>query len=331
MKKILLSLFLCLFLSVSHAQQDKYIYLDSLGQETKPGNHKTHKIIKNYKTKQKTYNVYEYYLSGALKSEGIYSDNNAKIKEGFFTNYYENGKVKSRLLYTENTAYGDFTSWHENGNKKTEGEYIIDNYSKFIRSDLKINNSWDENNNPEIVNGNGMYNEVEGLQSAKGELKNGFKTNLWEGRTKVGNLTFKETYKNGKLIEGTSVDSLNKTYSYKEIDKQAGPEKGMNDFYKQVASKIVVPEVSSDITSIKMMASFIIDSEGKIRDIEIVRGYNPKLEDSFIKALTKSPNWHPAYHRGKAVKSKFFLPLTIQIDTNNTHNPERLQGSRRRR
>lgn len=320
MKKILLSLFLCLFLIASHAQQDKYIYLDSLGLETKPGNHKTHKIIKDYNTKQKTYNVYEYYRSGSLKSEGIYSDNSAKTKEGFFTEYYENGKEKSRVLYTQNTAYGDFISWHENGNKKVEGEYIIDNYSKLISSDLKINNTWSENNIPEVVNGNGIYNEVLPLESSKGEIKNGFKTNLWEGTTKVGNLAFKETYKNGKLIEGISTDSLNKTYSYKEIALQARPKKGMSDFYKTFASQVKVPEVNGNVNEIRTILSFIVEKDGKITDIKIIKSFNEEIDNVLAKTLSKSENWFPACHRGMILKSQFTLPVTIQIQTSTTYS-----------
>jgi antitoxin component YwqK of YwqJK toxin-antitoxin module len=296
--------------------------------ETKPGDHKTYKVIKDYKKTQKSYTISEYYLSGNLKSEGIYSDNNGKIKEGFFTDYYESGKVKSRTLYTENIAYGDFVSWHENGNKKLEGEYIVDNYSKPVRSDLKIKNTWDENNTPGVVNGNGNYYEILPLESSRGEVKNGKKTDLWQGITKVGNLTFKETYQNGKLTEGISTDSLNNTYKYKKIEEKAQPKNGMPLFYKTFASKVSIPEVKEDVKEIKIMLSFIIDKDGKISEIKTIKSYDAKTDETFVKTLSKSGDWFPAYHRGRVFKSQFTLPITIQINQGETQLPKASHTSR---
>src|SRR5688572_29424753 len=114
MKHFLLSLFLCLFSTVFYAQKDKIIYLDSIGEETQYANHETSIKIQDFEEERNHYNVYEYYKSGKLKSEGVYSNKWAKTEEGIFTHYYESGNAESRIMYDKGLPYGNFISWYEN-------------------------------------------------------------------------------------------------------------------------------------------------------------------------------------------------------------------------
>lgn len=141
MKHFLLLLFLCLFSTVFYAQNDKIIYLDSIGEETQYTNHFTSVLIKDFQEEKEQYNIYEYYKSGKLKSEGICSNKWTKTKEGIFTTYFESGTAESRTMYDKGLPYGDFISWYENGNKKTEGEYFVyENAGGTKTSELKIKN-----------------------------------------------------------------------------------------------------------------------------------------------------------------------------------------------
>ncbi|ESU29605.1 hypothetical protein FLJC2902T_00750 [Flavobacterium limnosediminis JC2902] len=315
MKQFLLSVSLCLFSTVFYAQNDKIIYLDSIGDETQYTNHITSIIIKDFKSERNQYNVYEYYKSGKLKSEGVCSNKWALTKEGIFSTYYESGNTESRTMYDKGLPYGDFTSWHENGNKKTEGEYLIfENPQGMKTSELKIKNYWDENNIQRVFNGNGIYTVTDKSESASGEVNNGVKQGLWEAKSTSpetnNRKTYSETYKKGKLISGTSFDENSNPYNYTELNTQAGPKKGMEHFYRFVSGKIDVPSKKPHQDQMKLLASFIINKDGKISEVKILRG-DSKINKSLESALLKYPNWNPALQRGRPVRSKFTLPITI--------------------
>ncbi|HSD13082.1 MAG TPA: energy transducer TonB [Flavobacterium sp.] len=315
MKQFLLAVFLCLFSTVFYAQKDKTIYLDSIGKETEYDNHMTYLVIKDFHKEIKQYNIYEYYKSGKLKSEGVCNNKWSRIKEGIYNRYYENGNLQSRTMYDNGLPYGDFTFWHENGNKSTEGEYLIfeDGEGKKT-SKLFVKNYWDENNTQKVFNGNGAYTEIADLETGKGEVLNGFKNGLWEGYSKIGRLSFKEHYKKGELTEGTSTDSLNNTYTYKNVEVQAMPKKSMQDFYRKFISNFNAPEVKSHVKEIRVLLGFVIEKDGSISEIKTIRSDNADFDQTAKKVLSKMENWIPAVHRGKTLRSQFSLPITIKIN-----------------
>ncbi|UOK43543.1 MULTISPECIES: hypothetical protein [Flavobacterium] len=315
MKHFLLSVFLCLFSTIFYAQQDKTFYLDSIGGETQYVNHTTYLVIKDFHKEKKQYNVSEYYKSGKLKSEGILNNKLSRTKEGILNSYYESGNLQSRTMYDKGLPYGDFFLWHENGNKKTDGEYLIfEDEDGRKTSVLLIKNYWEENGTQKVFNGNGTYNEVSDLESAKGEILNGYKNGLWEGTSKIGNLAFKEYYKKGQLVDGTSVDSMNSTYAYTKIQSQAAPVEGIQHFYRTFVSHFDAPEIRSGIKEIRVLFGFVIEKDGSINEITTLRSDNAEIEKSAKKTLYKMKNWIPAVHRGKIFRSQFTLPITIKIN-----------------
>jgi len=78
---------------------------------------------KYYKTESKDYNVHDYNNSGQLQMAGTFKKRNWKKKTGLFTWYYENGQKKSECEYIDDKITGKWISWHTNGNIKCETEF----------------------------------------------------------------------------------------------------------------------------------------------------------------------------------------------------------------
>ena len=57
--------------------------------------------------------------------------------------------------------------------------------------------------------------------------------------------------------------------------------------------------------------SFVIDEQGNLGDIEVIRSCSPAIEAEIRRVLKSSPPWTPGKQRGKAVKVKFTFPLRI--------------------
>lgn len=63
----------------------------------------------------------------------------------------------------------------------------------------------------------------------------------------------------------------------------------------------------------RVSVSFIVEKDGSITDIEIVRGVDPALDAETIRIIESMPKWQPGSERGKPVAAKFTLPITFRI------------------
>lgn len=67
----------------------------------------------------------------------------------------------------------------------------------------------------------------------------------------------------------------------------------------------------------KVIASFVIDPDGYITDVRIVRGADPLLDDEAIRVLESSPKWErPGMVNGKKVSVKYNFPLNFALGHN---------------
>ncbi|SEF87339.1 M56 family metallopeptidase [Parabacteroides chinchillae] len=72
----------------------------------------------------------------------------------------------------------------------------------------------------------------------------------------------------------------------------------------------------------RVICSFIVDSEGDIRDAQIVRGVDPSLDTEALRVVGLSPKWTPGMQRGKAVPVKYTIPVTFSLQRSNNQSSE---------
>ncbi|SHF99899.1 Antitoxin component YwqK of the YwqJK toxin-antitoxin module [Flavobacterium fluvii] len=291
------------------SQTDKFVYLDSTNQETKSKNYLYIRVIRDSKLNKKRYAVQEYYRSGEMRMEGTSETNSGNTKEGIFTYYYKNTNKKSLTNYVKGRENGIDLEWYENGSKKLEGEYIED--EKKMTAIHKINQFWDENGVPKIVDGNGIFEDKDENGYEKGEVKNGFKDGIWEGSFKNSKCTYKETYKNGKLISGESVDNNNISYNYTEIETKPEFKSGIMDFYKYLSKNYRLPNMPQG-TKGKVYITFVVDKDGKIVEPRVLRDLGYGTGEEAIRVLNNCDKWTPAKQRGQEVRCSYSLPISIQ-------------------
>lgn len=309
MKKYFYLLTLCSFFGFSQNANDKKVFLDSLFRETAEGNHKYYRITKDYYFAQESYKTNTYYASGILQMEGTFKDNEAYLKNGEFIYYYENGNKKTQVTYQKNKSIGAYFDWYENGDKKTEGEYILN--EKKAQSDLKIINFWDSKKNLIVEKGQGFYDSSEEKLSIKGKIINGFKEGVWTGYDGVVKANFTENYTDGKLISGKSFDIKTKTeYSYEAVESQPEPAKGIDHFNKFLAKKMKIPNFNHPIKG-RILLEFIVEKDGKISNINVLRSLQPDFDNAGIAVLKKYKRWKAGQVRGIPSRFRYALPLAI--------------------
>jgi antitoxin component YwqK of YwqJK toxin-antitoxin module len=297
--------------SFSQAPISKKIYLDSLWNETTAENYHYYRIVKEYYSQKETYTFLDYYKSGVLQMEGNSKNRDYLKSDGQFVYYFENGKKKKVMRYKDSKPIDKEYNWYENGNTKSEIEHL--EKPKKGSLDFKINKFWDSKNIQTVVDGNGEYNDIGKNGETKGKVINGFKNGIWTGYSKTLGVRFTENYENGKLISGVSIDSSNIEHSYEIDKKNPEPAKGIKHFYSYIGNNYkLTEEARLNNISGQIILKFVVEKDGSINDIELLKGIDPKMDEEAIRVLKNYGNWLPGKTKGINCSLSYFLPITIQ-------------------
>ena len=85
---------------------------------------------------------------------------------------------------------------------------------------------------------------------------------------------------------------------------------GLNKFYDYIAKNYRTPDVPG--LKGKLLVSFIVEKDGSITDIKVLKDIGYGSGEEAIRILKKCPNWIPAKQKGKKVRCTFMLPINIQ-------------------
>ena len=99
------------------------------------------------------------------------------------------------------------------------------------------------------------------------------------------------------------------------ITRAAVPSDGYEAFYAHIYKNLSIPDhLIRQGFGGKIHVSFVVDTNGKLTDIEIIKGFDKQLEKQIIKILQESPEWEAAWSEGRKVKTRMQLPVVIKID-----------------
>ena len=58
---------------------------------------------------------------------------------------------------------------------------------------------------------------------------------------------------------------------------------------------------------------FVVWKDGTIRDVKVVKGVHKTLNKESLRVVRSMPKWTPGKQRGKAVNTRFTLPVKYRI------------------
>lgn len=73
------------------------------------------------------------------------------------------------------------------------------------------------------------------------------------------------------------------------------------------------PEISGGVNKITIRLQFVVEKDGSLTDIKVLNDQYGVAKEA-ERVLKSLPKWTPAEQGGKTVRSKFTLPLTVQIN-----------------
>lgn len=63
----------------------------------------------------------------------------------------------------------------------------------------------------------------------------------------------------------------------------------------------------------RVIASFVVNTDGSISDAEVMRGIDESLDKESLRVINSFPNWTPGKQRGESVRVKYTVPITFRL------------------
>jgi TonB family protein len=254
------------------------------------------------------YQVYDYYLNGNPKLRGSSTTGTFRIQlEGSFIEYYPDGHKKRIAAYKFGQLDGDFVEFYPDGKVYLSGIYD-DNGQKVDKSYNKEGKVIAEAGNGKQV----LYNDD---QKAIGEgmLVNGRRDGQWKGALN-DSVTFEIKYDMGKVVSGVSRDNKGKRYPFSQVEAAPQFKGGLKVFGAYVSRNLHYPDDArrAKIQG-RVILGFIVDRDGSIRDVEVVKGLGYGCDEVAVKALKSCPPWIPGTLYGLPVKVQYKVPVSFSL------------------
>ncbi len=241
-----------------------------------------------------------FHPNGQLYQKQVFNDSNLLIDTAF--SYYPNG-----ILYTQ--------TFHKKGtNPSLANAEMADSKDEtaFIRVQDSLGNKLVEDGNGQLwltdLTKDHAYYE-------QGPLVNHKKHGDWNGKTL--RYSFKETWNNGVLISGVSIDSTGQEVVYDENSLYSTPEYpgGINKLRRDVVNNYQYPKkaIEADVSG-SLMVQFIVEKDGSMADYKIIKDLGYGTGENLIKVLRQQGRkWSPGLDRGRPVRVSYRLPLTMSL------------------
>jgi TonB family protein len=122
-----------------------------------------------------------------------------------------------------------------------------------------------------------------------------------------------------KEIQGrtnsSNAEPLNPDQSYADtIMVQAEFEGGIPGLIEYLSKSLKYPdEAKKNKIQGKVILSFIVQKDGRVSDIQVLRGLGSGTDEEAVRVLANSPKWKPATKNGEKVNAQFTLPIQFQL------------------
>jgi protein TonB len=111
--------------------------------------------------------------------------------------------------------------------------------------------------------------------------------------------------------KGNISNDENKLYNTAAIDVAPEFIGGMNSFYKFIAQNYRIPKKKPASLKGKVFTTFIIEKDGSLNDIKILRDIGYGTGEETIRVLKLCPKWNPGKLKDKEVRVLYAMPIAI--------------------
>ncbi|MCP9762235.1 M56 family metallopeptidase [Lacihabitans soyangensis] len=138
-------------------------------------------------------------------------------------------------------------------------------------------------------------------------------TKLEEQPLKVEEITHIDSPKSEIKSDTTKPSQIEEIFT--TVDQNPEYPGGMSAMYRYLGQNIIYPGKAQKANiQGKVHVKFVIKSDGKIDNINIVKSVSPELDNEAMRVVQNMPDWHPAIQNGKSVSVYYNLPISFKLE-----------------
>jgi TonB family protein len=267
------------------------------------------------------YKLLEQYITGEVYRTGsafFFHDRITLVD--LVTTFQKDGKKISEEQYVDGVLAGDCRYYYKNGQLKSEmiAPGRVGKGRENLKMDVppaKLMVFYDSLGTQLVKDGNGQVKDMnDDKDFEEGAYKNGYKDGQWKGTFLKRKYSYTERYAEGKLIEGTSVDSAGTEVSYSKVEERPVYPDGMPALYRFIGMNYRYPrQAYQQRVNGAVVLSFVVDKEGKLVDIKVVQDLGLGTGEEGVRVLRAAPRWKPGKLRGIPVRVSFTIPIHLNL------------------
>jgi protein TonB len=109
-------------------------------------------------------------------------------------------------------------------------------------------------------------------------------------------------------------EDTNEPNALSELDKLPDFPGGIKKFYEYVGNNFEKPELDN-VATIRVLMSFVIEKDGSMTDIKVVRNPGYGLDKEAIRVLKSlRTKWSAGMKNGKKVRTQYTLPILVKME-----------------
>lgn len=130
----------------------------------------------------------------------------------------------------------------------------------------------------------------------------------------TADIVIAEPVGNGPKREAAVAVDDNKVYDFVSIEKQPEFPGGIAKFYDYLGKSIRYPAMAQENNvQGKVFLTFVVEKDGKLTDIQVVRGPGSGTNEEAIRVLKASPRWNPGIQNGVPVRVKYNIAVNFNL------------------
>lgn len=99
-----------------------------------------------------------------------------------------------------------------------------------------------------------------------------------------------------------------------ELDRLPEYPGGIKKFYEYVGNNFEKPDVDEGLGAVSVIMSFVIEKDGAMSNIKVLRSSDKKLEAEAIRVLKSlKVKWAPGYKDGDKMRTLYTLPIKVAL------------------
>lgn len=98
------------------------------------------------------------------------------------------------------------------------------------------------------------------------------------------------------------------------VDEMPVPPGGITGLTNYMIQNLTYPSAAKEANVQGMVVvSFIVTAEGKVEEVEVLRGIGSGCDQEAVRVISQSGTWTPAKKEGKTVATKMTLPVQFKL------------------